>query len=175
LFVQLLQKLVCVTEGLQFWELVENGGDGWKVEEIPGGCGHKFAPDICKHFVTSSRLCRKRQVINLLNNGFSAERLDNQPLVKIKDWFSGRTDCGCTYQITVCLLDEKQEVMQRFKPKAITLDPVTNYCAWQPMSHTFSDYGPGLRFISFEHGGRDTKDWKGWYGVRVTSSSVEIY
>uniref|UniRef100_A0A8C6UYJ3 FBA domain-containing protein n=1 Tax=Neogobius melanostomus TaxID=47308 RepID=A0A8C6UYJ3_9GOBI len=161
-------------EGLQSWELVRNEGDGWMVQDIPGGCGFDF-PGHCKFFATSFRLCLKRQVVNLLNQGFSAEHLDNQPLVKIKDWFSGRTDCGCTYQITVCLLDGNHQVMQRFKPKPITLNPATDNCAWQPMSHTFSDYGPGLRFISFEHGGQDTKFWKGWYGVRVTSSSVEVY
>lgn len=40
------------------------------------------------------------------------------------------------------------------------------------LSHTFSDYGPGMRFISFEHGGQDTKFWEGWFGVRVTESSI---
>ena len=42
------------------------------------------------------------------------------------------------------------------------------------ITHTFSDYGPGLRLISFEHGGQDTKFWDGWFGVRVTGSSVII-
>lgn len=42
------------------------------------------------------------------------------------------------------------------------------------VSNTFSDYGPGLRFISFEHGGKDDKYWDGWYGVRVTGSSVTV-
>lgn len=40
--------------------------------------------------------------------------------------------------------------------------------------HTFLDYGPGMRFISFEHGGQDTKFWDGWFGVRVTGSSVTL-
>ena len=45
---------------------------------------------------------------------------------------------------------------------------------YDKVSHKFSDYGPGLRFISFEHGGQDTKYWDGWYGVRVTASSVTL-
>lgn len=42
------------------------------------------------------------------------------------------------------------------------------------MTHTFLNYGSGLRRILFEHGGRDTKYWQGWFGVRVTASSVTI-
>lgn len=42
------------------------------------------------------------------------------------------------------------------------------------VTHAFSDYGPGMRVISFEHGGQDTKFWDGWFGVRVTGSSVTV-
>lgn len=42
------------------------------------------------------------------------------------------------------------------------------------VSHTFTEYGPGMRFIAFEHGGQDTKFWDGWFGVRVTGSSVTV-
>lgn len=47
-------------------------------------------------------------------------------------------------------------------------------CFWLQVSHTFTDYGPGLSYISFEHGGQDTKFWDGWFGVRVTGSSVTV-
>ncbi|KAG7267489.1 hypothetical protein CRUP_023143 [Coryphaenoides rupestris] len=43
-----------------------------------------------------------------------------------------------------------------------------------PDEHVFFRYGPGLRFISFQHGGQDTKFWEGWYGVRVTGSLVTL-
>lgn len=42
------------------------------------------------------------------------------------------------------------------------------------ITHTFQNYGPGVRYIRFCHGGTDGKYWKGWYGVRITESSVEI-
>lgn len=42
------------------------------------------------------------------------------------------------------------------------------------VSHTFSDYPPGVRHILFQHGGQDTQFWKGWYGPRVTNSSIII-
>lgn len=40
--------------------------------------------------------------------------------------------------------------------------------------HTFSKYGPGARFIQFKHFGIDTQFWKGWYGAKMTLSSVVI-
>ncbi|XP_052338186.1 F-box only protein 6-like isoform X3 [Oncorhynchus keta] len=42
------------------------------------------------------------------------------------------------------------------------------------MTHVFKNYGPGVRYIRFIHGGKDTQFWAGWYGIRVTNSSVEI-
>ncbi|EDL81110.1 similar to F-box protein 44 (predicted), isoform CRA_d [Rattus norvegicus] len=42
------------------------------------------------------------------------------------------------------------------------------------VSHTFSNYPPGVRYIWFQHGGVDTHYWAGWYGPRVTNSSVII-
>lgn len=42
------------------------------------------------------------------------------------------------------------------------------------VSYTFSDYPPGVRHILFQHGGKDTQFWAGWYGPRVTNSSIVI-
>ncbi|KAF3855759.1 hypothetical protein F7725_016482 [Dissostichus mawsoni] len=130
---------------MEFWELTENGGSQWKVEEMPGDCGSDSGLDgVTKYFATSFELCLKRQVIDLLAEDYSSEQLDAQPPVTM----------------TVTLLDENQEVIEEFKP--------------DPVSHTFSEYGPGLRFITFEHGGQDAKFWDGWFGVRVTGSSVTV-
>ena len=41
-------------EGLEFWELTKNGGDQWKVEDLPGPSGYPFVNDVVtKYFVTS--------------------------------------------------------------------------------------------------------------------------
>ncbi|KAM6980787.1 F-box only protein 2 [Aplochiton taeniatus] len=163
-------------EQMEFWELTENGGSQWKCEELPGDCGHDFCGDnsVTKCFSTSFELCLKRQVIDLQAEGYSPDDLDAQPTVTVEDWYSGRTDCGCTYQLTVCLLDENQMVLQEFQPSPLTLDPDCDDCSWKKMTHTFSEYGHGLRFITFEHGGQDTKYWDGWFGVRVTGSAVYL-
>ncbi|XP_056130297.1 F-box only protein 2 [Lampris incognitus] len=162
-------------EQFEYWELTENGGNQWQVEDLPGDCGYDFCNDgVTKYFTTSFEMCLKRQVIDLLAEGYSPEELDAQPTVNVEDWYCGRTDCGCIYQMTVCLLDENQEVLQEFKLDPVTLDPDCDDCSWKQVSHVFSEYGPGLRFIFFEHGGKDTKYWNGWFGVRVTGSSVTI-
>lgn len=39
---------------LEFWELTENGGSEWKVEEMPGDCGSDFCnTEVTKYFATS--------------------------------------------------------------------------------------------------------------------------
>ncbi|KAL6111391.1 fbxo2 [Pungitius sinensis] len=160
---------------LTFWEMTMNGGSQWKVEDMPGNCSYNFPMDgVNTYFVTSFELCLKKQEIDLLQEGYSSEQLDAQPAVIVEDWYCGRMDCGCTYEMTACLLDENKEVIQEFKPQPVTLDPDCDDCSWKQVSHTFSDYGPGMRFITFEHGGQDTKYWDGWYGVRVTASSVTV-
>uniref|UniRef100_A0AAV2M3J7 FBA domain-containing protein n=1 Tax=Knipowitschia caucasica TaxID=637954 RepID=A0AAV2M3J7_KNICA len=74
-------------EELEFWELTENGGSQWKVEEMPGDCGHDFVNDqVTKYFATSFEPCLKRQVIDLLEEGYSADDLDAQPQVNVSDW-----------------------------------------------------------------------------------------
>uniref|UniRef100_A0A8C5NFC4 F-box only protein 2-like n=1 Tax=Gouania willdenowi TaxID=441366 RepID=A0A8C5NFC4_GOUWI len=159
---------------LAFWKLTENNGVGMMVEDIPGACGHDInLVGVRKFFATSFELCLKSQLIDLLAEGYSAEQLDSQPVVAVEDWYSGRKDCGSVYQITVQLLDENKEVIARFQPLQKTLDPEQS--PWTQVIHTFSHYGRGLRFVSFEHGGKDTKFWKGWYGVRVTGSSVKLF
>ncbi|XP_026880748.2 F-box only protein 2 isoform X1 [Electrophorus electricus] len=163
-------------EDMEFWELTENGGCQWRVEDMPGDCGHAFSDEtVTKYFSTSFQQCLKRQVVDLAAEGFTLEDLDFvQPSVTVQDWYCSRTDCGCVYQLAVGLLDENQELIQEFKPDIVSLDPFIDDCSWKQITHVFSDYGPGLRYISFEHGGQDSKYWDGWYGVRVTGSSVTI-
>ncbi|KAM3922711.1 F-box only protein 2-like [Leptodactylus fuscus] len=169
-----LIKNPCGEEELEHWEDVQHGGDGWKVEELPGDCGAKFPSDgISKYFATSFEWCCKSQKIDLLNEGYTAEELDAQPKILVSDWYAARTDAGCSYELTVQLLSDSQDVINEYKSENITI-PKKTEGTWNQLSHTFSEYGPGVRFIQFTHGGQDTVCWKGWYGVRVTNSSIKI-
>ncbi|XP_061074797.1 F-box only protein 6-like [Conger conger] len=169
-----LIKNPCGQENMAFWAITANGGDKWRVDDISFPGRNDFLPEVMtKTFVTSFGMCLKKQVVDLLAAGFLPDALDAQPPVTVKDWYSGRTDCGCTYQLTVCLLDENKEILQKFEPSKVTLEKKDGD-SWRKVTRTFSQYGPGLRFISFEHGGQDTQYWKGSYGVRVTGSSVIV-
>lgn len=59
--------------------------------------------------------------------------------------YCGRGDCGCTYQMTVCLLDENHEVIQEFNPDPVTLDPDCDDCSWRQVhGHRVHDNGYSL-------------------------------
>lgn len=48
--------------------------------------------------------------------------------------YSGRTDCGCTYQMTALLLDENHLVIKEFRPECVVLDPDSDDCSWRQVS-----------------------------------------
>ncbi|KAA0706921.1 F-box only protein 6 [Triplophysa tibetana] len=156
---------------LNGWMLVENGGDGWKIEE-----NFKSLPndtnDIC--FATSYGMCLKEQLIDLRKEGYSPAFMDHlQPAIKISDWYAPRWDCGSFYKIHVELLDQKKKPIRTFEPDPVYFEQ-WNDQQWCQVTHVFELYGPGVRFIRFTHGGQDTQFWAGWYGIRVINSSVEI-
>lgn len=164
----------CGEEDLEGWSDVEHGGDGWRVEELPGDNGVEFTQDdsVKKYFASSFEWCRKAQVIDLQAEGYWEELLDTtQPAIVVKDWYSGRTDAGSLYELTVRLLSEYEDVLSEFTTGQVA---VPEDGSWMEISHTFTDYGPGVRFVRFEHGGQDSVYWKGWFGARVTNSSVWV-
>ncbi|KAK2510166.1 hypothetical protein MC885_011439 [Smutsia gigantea] len=174
-----LWLLKCQQEGLDLegWCDVEHGGDGWRVEELPGDSGVEFVHDdsVKKYFASSFEWCRKAQVIDLQAEGYWEELLDTtQPAIVAKDWYSGRSDAGCLYELTVRLLSEHEDVLAEFNSGQVAVPADGDDAEWMEISHTFTDYGPGVRFVRFEHAGQDSVYWKGWFGARVTNSSVWV-
>ncbi|XP_069466028.1 F-box only protein 2 isoform X2 [Ambystoma mexicanum] len=166
----------CGEEEFEFWTKEEDGGDAWNIESLPGDNGVEFPGEgVHKYFVTSYEHCSKSQTIDLLAEGFGEDLLDNtQPNILVEDWYAARTDAGCLYELCVQLLGENQDVLAEFKTdEPVTIEQFSDG-NWSKISHTFSGYGPGVRFVKFQHGGQDSLYWKGWFGVRVTNSSVVI-
>ncbi|XP_018423275.1 PREDICTED: F-box only protein 44-like [Nanorana parkeri] len=162
-------------EGLNNWKIDENGGTGWKVEENLTEKECIFPnPSVQKLFATSSQICKKSQLIDLKEAGYSDEVMDTyQPDIVATDWYQSRPDCGCQYELAVKLLSADKKTVQEFVPAPIIIKEKSDI-HWRHITHTFSKYGPGVRYISFQHGGKDTKNWAGAYGVRLTNSSVSI-
>ncbi|TRY89875.1 hypothetical protein DNTS_030352 [Danionella cerebrum] len=153
------------------WTIVQNGGNYWASEE-----NRKPFPDetVTKCFVTSYGLCLKQQLIDLQKEGYNGVFMDKlQPPIKISDWCAPRFDCGCQYEVCVELLDHKKKPISIFQPEKVYFQQ-WNDEPWHQMTHVFREFGSGVRFIRFTHGGKDTQFWAGHYGIRVTNSSVEI-
>ncbi|XP_074162380.1 F-box only protein 6-like [Sminthopsis crassicaudata] len=165
----------CAEEGFKFWKLDENHGNRWKVEKIPRDQGTEF-PDfqVKKCFVTSFNSCLKSQLVDLKAKGYWKELMDKvKPDIVIKDWFAARSDCGCMYRIRVKLLSATKEVLAEFNPAPVYIEQWSD-AEWQEISYTFSNYPSRVRYIHFQHGGKDTQCWAGWYGPSVTNSSITI-
>lgn len=158
-------------EQFKHWQILSNEGDRWKIETpmVP----HPNEA-VRKNFVTSFGMCLKSQLIDLKSEGYNASFMDHfQPAIKISDWYAARWDCGCEYTIQVELLNQKKKCIQTFQPETVYIDQ-WNDQQWHQVMHVFKNYGPGVRYVKFVHGGKDTQFWAGWYGVRVSDSSVEI-
>ncbi|XP_061909277.1 F-box only protein 6-like [Entelurus aequoreus] len=153
------------------WQILENSGDRWKVEDVLVPHPNETVE---KNFVTSYNMCRKSQLIDLGTEGYNASFMDHfQPDIKISDWYAPRWDCGCLFKIHVELLNQKKKPIQTFSPEEIYFEQWSDP-KWNQITHVFQDYGPGVRYIRFIHGGKDTQFWAGWYGIRLTDSCVEI-
>uniref|UniRef100_A0A8P0P1D2 F-box protein 27 n=1 Tax=Canis lupus familiaris TaxID=9615 RepID=A0A8P0P1D2_CANLF len=163
-------SLLYLTEGLRKW-MVQHGGDGWVVEvnrsTVPG------APSqTC--FVSSFSWCRKKQVLDLEEEGLWPELLDSGKIeICVSDWWGARHDSGCMYRLLVQLLDANQTVLDKFSAMPVPIQQWNNNVCFQ-VTHVFSNLKMGVRFVSFEHWGQDTQFWAGHYGARVTNSSVVV-
>ncbi|XP_059941610.1 F-box only protein 17 isoform X3 [Mesoplodon densirostris] len=190
----------CGEQGFRGWE-VEHGGNGWAVEKnlilVPG------APSqTC--FVTSFEWCFKRQLVDLVMEGVWQELLDSSQIeICVADWWGARENCGCIYRLRVRLLDMYENEVVKFSasPNPVlqwtergcrqrhSLDSQLRQdtifwllSSWLypqrleqgQVSHVFTNFGKGIRYVSFEQYGRDTRSWVGHYGALVTHSSVRV-
>ncbi|XP_015856026.1 F-box only protein 17 isoform X2 [Peromyscus maniculatus bairdii] len=148
----------CGEQGFRGWE-VEHGGNGWAVEKnltVVSGAPSQTC------FVTSFEWCFKRQLVDLLMEGVWQELLDSAQIeICIADW------------LRVRLLDEYENEVVKFSASP---NPVLQWTesSCRQVSHVFTDFGKGIRYVSFEQYGRDTRSWVGHYGALVTHSSVRL-
>ncbi|XP_035513111.1 F-box only protein 44-like [Morone saxatilis] len=153
------------------WHILENGGDNWTIEDVMTPHPNET---VKKNFVTSFQTCKKMQLIDLGMEGYNPSFMDQfQPDIRISDWYAPRWDCGSEYEIHVELLNQRKRPIKTFSPDTIYFEQWSDQ-KWNQMTYVFKNYGKGVRYIRFTHGGKDTQFWAGWYGIRVTDSCVEI-
>ena len=144
------------------WTISQNGGSGWSARNSHGHDGSAYV------FITSYGWCRKYQLIDLLAEGYSESELDSQPDVYIEEWARARQSDD-SYQMKVELRDENQNVIDSYDTGVVTVDGT-----YTLYSHTFQSYGSGLRYIYFEHGGKDSEYWGGQYGAVMDDALVML-
>ncbi|EJD74464.1 hypothetical protein LOAG_18227 [Loa loa] len=180
-----------------------SGGDGFlsefEVEKPPIGC--VSTEDIPVAFVTSYGWCSKFQVIDLWKEGIERAFLDEFcPPITVSECCTARFDCPSIYILEVRLLpDGSLPFPYRPTPQFLRFtryprfgqqhdvperDETTNTSVtrvrmlsdidWQKIEHTFSNYPPGIRYVLFQHSGKDQQFWAGHYGSKMAKASVII-
>lgn len=161
------------------WEITREGGDSWVVENPPVGVPPLPSDDPIlegkQHcFTTSYQFCVKRQIIDLEKEGLIPYVLDNlKPSIEISEYYCCRWDCSAFFELQVSLLNEKNEVMLTFDFNDTITGEAQNQ--WHHVTHTFTNYKPGLRKIIYSHGGVDKQFWSGHYGSKMAGACVRIH
>ncbi|GAA6218509.1 F-box only protein 50 [Lates japonicus] len=114
------------------------------------------------------------QVVDLKAEGLWEELLDEfQPEIVIQDWYEESQLHTSIYQLHVKLLGaDKSTVISEH-----TVNP-TEDCSvyshtWKEVSHVFSKYGPGVRYVHFLHRLKN-QFLMGFYSTVFTGSSVIV-
>lgn len=156
---------------------LESLGDfsGWKTKEEHLPVDTSGIPEgavIC-HLPNYSWVI-KEQIINLKEEGFWEELLDvYQPDICVTDWYEDSQLHDYVYELHVKLLGiDHAKVINEFSLKPKNERSETQH-KWCEVSHIFQKYGPGVRYIHFEH---RTKDLfvVGFDRTRVTDSTVRV-
>ena len=144
------------SNGLKNWTLSASGGNGWATDQGV--------------FRTSYEWCRKYQVIDLLAEGYSTAVLDASPDIFVSDDYIGFYNYSDSYYLKVELRNASNGVIATYNTNTLTTNS-----DWQTASTTFSGYGPGVRYIYFEHGGKDIEYWQGHYGPMMDNATVNLF
>ena len=164
------------TGDMSGWTILENGGYGWNTR----GTGYEGE----NSFSTSYEWCKRYQEIDLLAKGYSAFQLDAAPSVSVEEWFAG---FGAVWMYDWChedyaylrveLRDATHTAIATYDSGVFQLPDTTEgwWGPWINKSHVFLGYGPGLRYVYFEDGGKDREYWGHWYGTALDAASVIIF
>ncbi|XP_071317508.1 F-box only protein 50 [Trachinotus anak] len=92
------------------------------------------------------------QVVDLKAEGLWEELLDEfQPEIVIQDWYEESQLHDYIYQLHVKLLGADKSTVLSEHTVSPKEDRSTYSHTWKEVSHVFSKYGPGVRYIHFLH------------------------
>ncbi|KAK5888159.1 hypothetical protein CesoFtcFv8_016687 [Champsocephalus esox] len=114
------------------------------------------------------------QVVDLKAEGLWDELLDEfQPEILIQDWYEESQLHASIYQLQVKLLGaDKSTVISEHSVNPS--EDLSNYSHnWKEVSHVFSGYGPGVRYVHFQHRLK-SQFMMEFYTTLFTGSSVMV-
>lgn len=131
-------------------------------------------PGVVVCYMPQFRWFSMEQRIDLKAEGLWDELLDKyQPDIAIEDWYEESQLNASIYELRVKLLGADGQTVIKEHTCSPTED-LENYSHnWKQVSHVFSGYGPGVRYISFSHKLKN-QFMVEFFGTLVTDSSVTI-
>lgn len=149
--------------GLTGWNVTEAGGSGW---DTSSGV-----------FYSSYGWDRKNQTVDLIAKGYSATQLDTEkPMISVGERYVMQyTDALLAkYRFNVTLQDASHSPLASYDTTDIFITNIN----WVWMNHGFTGYPTGVRYVYFEHGGRDWalggSGWGGFFGTRMDDCYVKL-
>jgi len=147
------------------WTVLSSGGDGWRLLPVS---------ETGRQFVSSYISCTKEQRICLAESGICPRVMDiYQPSIEVEELYSSQAHHGACYELHVTLLDGGGQVVG--KP-FIFRDNMTarEEDKLNKVTHTLTDYGAGVRYVNFYHGGFAETMEEGWHGATMTGGRVTV-
>ncbi|KAI5713881.1 hypothetical protein M8J76_007122 [Diaphorina citri] len=173
LFNRNLMKNPCGQDKFNSWEILNNGGNGWKVETPPldtkdsNKATSSTNTESC--FVTSYGRCSKQQWIDLGKRKTMLDVIERlKPAIVYSEWFCRRFDCGGRYDLRVALLNKAKKLLAYH----IHHTDIGENFQWQKVENKFENYPSGVRYILFIHEGVDPQFFQGHYGPKMTRATV---
>lgn len=125
-------------------------------------------------FLSSYNWTTKTQTVDLIAAGYTAAQLDAEPDIYVQEMFKGQaSNFADSYYLKVELRASNNSVISSYTLGSQS-SPVTTSSAWDTASHTFTNYGTGVRKVYFESGGNDVEFWAGNYGAFMDNAVVSI-
>lgn len=145
------------------WTVV-NGGDGWAIS----GLFHSGS----RSFITSYFDGTLSQEINLSNAGYNGAAMDAQPYIDAGVWVMGYDSGSGTndpYSVRVELRDASHAALVTWDTGSQTATG-----SWAEVSHRFTNYGTGVRYVYMRLTGRSSAFWAGQFGAAFDDASVTL-
>jgi hypothetical protein len=144
------------------WNLTKNGGDGWiwasgGVDAIDGA------------FRTSFASCVRNQLVDLIAAGYTEQELDAGYPITVGEYYHSVYTAGDPYTFYTELRGANQEVLKVHSSGNLKAEG-----NWLWEGATFTDYGPGVRYVYIADSGQDVEYWSGHYGTTMDATQVRI-